>query len=90
MTFNTIKEHRLAMMSGERYNDTQTLIDKEAIRRYNNEWYARNAERVRAKAKKKVICECGMEISKGNLGGHRKSIKHNQIMKNRPLTPRDD
>lgn len=72
-------------MSSERYNDEQSLVDRDAIRRYNNEWYARNAERVRAKAKQKVICECGMEIARENLGGHRKSLRHKQIMTNRPL-----
>ena len=56
----------------------------EALKQYKRQWYAKNREKQNAKAREKVICECGMEITRSNLYKHRESIKHKQIMKNRP------
>lgn len=59
-----------------------TASNREKTLAYRRDWYARNAEKMRAKASEKVVCECGMEISRNNLSKHKKSDRHNQIMKN--------
>lgn len=56
----------------------------EASKRYKRTWYAKNSEKLKARAREKVVCECGMEITRSNLYKHRESVKHKQIMKNRP------
>lgn len=56
----------------------------EASKKYKRAWYAKNSEKLKVKAREKVVCECGMEITRSNLYKHRESIKHKQIMKNRP------
>lgn len=47
---------------------------------YYKEWYAKNAESVRAKANTRIECECGMLVPKNNISRHKKSKKHELIM----------
>ena len=66
-------------------------INKEKISEHQKEWYKDNKEsilgrqkeynqinkeRIRERRKTKVNCECGSEITTGNLLTHKKSTKH--------------
>lgn len=44
------------------------------------EYFQKNSEKIKKDRSIKVKCECGCEVSKGNLGEHRKSVKHHKIM----------
>tara|TARA_R110000803_G_scaffold8800_1_gene28271 strand:- start:86 stop:280 length:195 start_codon:yes stop_codon:yes gene_type:complete len=41
-------------------------------KRYNEKY----KDKIKAKTQEKVICECGCEIMKGSLSGHKKSKRH--------------
>ena len=45
-----------------------------------NIYYENNKEKIKEYNKKRVLCTCGLEISKGNKSGHKKSIKHLSIL----------
>jgi hypothetical protein len=44
------------------------------------DYYAANRERLLARSKERVTCECGAEVSRSNLGTHRRSPKHARSM----------
>ena len=50
--------------------------NKERIKQY----YQDNKERITEQNKKKIKCECGSVVSKGNLPKHKKTKKHIDIM----------
>jgi hypothetical protein len=55
-------------------------INKEQIKEKNMEYYEINKERINEKFKQKIICECGIQICKGNYLKHKKSKKHQDRM----------
>ena len=49
---------------------------------YEKKWRENNKDHIIDHRKEKVICECGCEITRGNLSTHKKSPKHiNLIIK---------
>jgi len=54
--------------------------NKEKAQQYNKEYREKNNEKLQEIRKKKVICECGCEITKTHLNRHKKSEIHKKIM----------
>jgi hypothetical protein len=57
-------------------------IDKNAnkIKKYQKKWYIENADKILEKQSEKIICECGCEITRGNLNCHLKTKKHQELI----------
>ena len=47
---------------------------------YNKKYYEKNKSKILKKLKIKIKCECGANISKGNIATHRKTNKHKSII----------
>jgi hypothetical protein len=57
-------------------NLSESQIKKKDI---NKKWYAENKEQKLAYLKEKIICEvCNMQISRGSMNDHKKTILHLQ------------
>ena len=54
--------------------------NKEHITEYMKEYYEDNKEKISERRKEKIVCECGIEITKTNLCRHLKSIKHIELV----------
>jgi hypothetical protein len=54
--------------------------NKNKINEYKKKWYENNSERILEKRKKRIICECGREISVGNLIRHKRQDIHKRLM----------
>jgi hypothetical protein len=48
----------------------------EKVKTYNNNYYAKNHERIKEYYKQKVVCSCGCQLNKGSLLKHLKTKKH--------------
>ncbi len=49
---------------------------KEYQKEYWEEYYEKNQEKIKEYASTKVVCECGAEITRGNLPRHKRSGDH--------------
>ena len=49
---------------------------------YVKEHYQQNKEFIKAQKREKIICECGIETSRGNIQRHKKSIAHYNLINN--------
>lgn len=56
----------------------QNNIDK--ITEYSNQYYQNNRDKIEEHRKEKVTCECGCEIRRDYLSGHRKTKKHIDLL----------
>jgi hypothetical protein len=54
--------------------------NKEHIHETRRNHYALNKERLNESRREKVVCECGMEVSKSALSRHRKSAFHQEYL----------
>jgi len=54
--------------------------NKEQLNIKKAEYYEKNKEQIRIKKAEIITCECGMQITKGNLLRHQKSNKHLKLM----------
>ena len=66
-------------------NNRETLIQKKKIYNEINKnkrlnYYQENKEDIRQKAKEKILCECGQEISRSGISKHKKTKIHLQIV----------
>ena len=50
--------------------------NKERLSEYKKEYYINNKEYILARRKTKVKCDCGSEVAKKSLWGHKKTTKH--------------
>lgn len=50
--------------------------NKEKIKIRAAEYYKKDKQRIQARFKEKITCECGVEIRRGGLSAHKKSNKH--------------
>jgi hypothetical protein len=61
-------------------NKEYRLNNNEKIKEYRKQYYEKNRATILEKKKQhtseKMKCECGKEVSKGNLSRHQKSKKH--------------
>ena len=53
---------------------------KEYQKEYHKEYYELNKEKLNEKRKKKIVCECGSEISFSTKSIHLRSIKHQNFL----------
>ena len=56
------------------------MTSKEKKKQYNDKYYAKNKNKILSSLKKKIICECGTKVSKGNLKAHQRSNKHLKLL----------
>lgn len=49
-------------------------------KQYYQDWYEANAKRILARAKEKIVCECGAEIARSTMHKHRKSKYHQRML----------
>jgi hypothetical protein len=68
------KEHIFKMRKAYRTNNKEEIFQKKKEYRENNK--EKIAEQKRKTGSVKVICECGTEIRRDNLGKHKKTKKH--------------
>ena len=54
--------------------------NREQIRQKAKEYYKDNEEKIKQYKSKKVVCDCGCEISQRNTNRHKKSQKHKDFM----------
>jgi predicted HD phosphohydrolase len=52
----------------------------EIIKDYNKDYYNKQREKILAKAKTKVMCECGCEVQLFNVNCHKKTKKHLRLV----------
>ena len=57
--------------------------NKEKIKEKVKEYRENNKEKIKEKKSKKIICECGCEVTKHHLARHKQSIKHQKFLKNK-------
>lgn len=62
------------------------LTNREEIIKKNKEYRENKKDIINEKAKEKITCECGIIVRKSDIARHRKSIKHQQWVKNNNLT----
>ena len=60
---------------------TKPNIDEDKMKEYKQKWYDKKKETLRADAKERVMCQCGIEICKGAYTRHLKSIHHQNYEK---------
>ena len=58
------------------YQKKYRKANKEILSEKLKEHYQKNKDRINEKNKEKITCECGCELTKGNLTRHRKSKQH--------------
>ena len=56
--------------------------NKEKITRYQKQYRQQHKEEIAEKAKVKITCECGSIINKWTINRHRKTKKHQELLKN--------
>ena len=54
----------------------------------NTEYRQQNKELIKIKLAEKITCECGCQIAKRQIGTHRKSKKHLNIMEELKMQPK--
>jgi len=59
--------------------------NRESRNQKTREYYENNKEEINQKRKEKTTCECGSVVSKHHISTHRKSIKHQEWLKNNNL-----
>lgn len=47
---------------------------------YYKQWYEANKDHVHQRSCEKVLCDCGIAVSRSNLRKHKKTFKHQQIL----------
>jgi hypothetical protein len=50
--------------------------NKESIKKRSNAYYHANKKKVLETAQRKVVCECGRTVQRGNLSAHKRTKKH--------------
>jgi len=53
---------------------------EEKIKDYNKDYYNKQREKILAKAKTKVLCDCGCEVQLFNMNCHKKTRKHLRLV----------
>lgn len=56
--------------------------NKDRILEQKREYEKKNKNRISAVKREKITCECGCEITRGEIARHRKSKKHLRLMEN--------
>ena len=56
--------------------------NRDRLNARGRENYQMNKEKILAKAREKITCECGCVISRGNKSVHKKTKKHKELMNN--------
>ena len=62
------------------YNHEYRQKNKERINDRDAEYREKNKDRIAARRRERVVCECGAEVGRGQLARHRKSKKHRDGM----------
>ena len=79
-----IREEELRVLLGATLNEMRAYTSKETKDKEKVNWIANwrinNKEQYLQKNRETIICECGVEITKRNLGRHRTSAKHIKLM----------
>ena len=55
--------------------------NRESRNQKTREYYENNKEEINQKRKEKTTCECGSVVSKHHISTHRKTIKHQELIK---------
>jgi hypothetical protein len=50
--------------------------NKEIIAEKRKDYYEENKDKIKEKIKEKIVCDCGSEVTIGNLSRHQRSKKH--------------
>ena len=53
------------------------------IKDYNKDYYTKQREKILAKAKTKVMCDCGCEVQLFNMNCHKKTKKHLRLVESK-------
>jgi hypothetical protein len=61
-------------------------VNKDKISEQGKEYYLNNKDKIHDRQKEKITCECGFIISRVVLSRHKRSVKHQELMKT-ILTP---
>jgi len=64
------------------YHKNRYIEKKDKIRELQKQYEINNADKIRERKSQKITCECGCEISRGNIVSHRKTKKHIDILNN--------
>ena len=90
-----IKEYQEANKEHKKeYNKEYSTKNKEHKKEYNKEYSTKNKDMIKErkqeyrtnnkhKIKEKITCECGCEVSRGNLSTHKKTKKHIKLVQNK-------
>ena len=90
-----IKEYQEANKEHKKeYNKEYSTKNKEHKKEYNKEYSTKNKDMIKErkqeyrtnnkhKIKEKITCECGCEVSRGNLSTHKKTKKHLDLVQNK-------
>ena len=76
-TLNKRIEGRTHQLSIKNYKEN----NKDKISEQGKEYYEKNKDKIRKQQKEKITCECGSIICKGEITKHKKTIKHEELMK---------
>mgnify|MGYP003659504739 CR=1 FL=1 len=72
--------HELYRKENKEKKELYREENKEKIQAANKVYNEKNKDKIKEKEKQKVICECGCELTRGNLTRHRKSKFHQEFM----------
>ena len=76
-----IQNHNIAWIDDKVEEQPKKLSNYERNKEYYRKYYQDRKDTWNLKTEK--VCECGIKVK--NIYHHRKSAKHQEIMKNRPL-----
>ena len=79
-----LKEEDLFIQNIECINKYRAYLTNEEKKDLKNKnakkWNVENTEKIKERKKTKIVCECGTELTKGELWRHKKSKKHNDLI----------
>ena len=70
-----INKKQIIERSNKYYKD-----NKKAIAKRGKEYRMKNKEKIKVRRAKRIICECGTDISQDHKAEHKKSKKHQKLM----------
>ena len=63
------------------YNKQYKEANKDKISEQGKEYYLNNKDKIHDRQKEKITCECGFIICRVVLSRHKRSVKHQELMK---------
>jgi len=77
----TVQEYRIECKDRiSQRNKIYREANKDKTQEGWKKWYAENKEHVLERCSRRVVCECGCELTHGALNAHKKTKKHIQAM----------